>query len=113
MSCRASHTQILELELEFGKLKGQFKLGQRTPEMAKDKDSVKERILCFEQSIMNESKVEDQASSSSQAIPAYETLTMSFIEKIFEVMMSAVQSSMVMLKKDMAKKAARRDAKLN
>ncbi|KAL3498422.1 hypothetical protein ACH5RR_041154 [Cinchona calisaya] len=42
--------------------------------MAKDKDSIKGRILNFEESMTKESKAEEQASSHSRAIPTDKVL---------------------------------------
>ncbi|KAL3500662.1 hypothetical protein ACH5RR_039755 [Cinchona calisaya] len=61
--------------------------------MAKDKDSVKGRILNFEESIMKESKTEDQVSLGSYAILANEMLPKSLTEKTFEMMTIAIQNS--------------------
>ncbi|KAL3520206.1 hypothetical protein ACH5RR_018355 [Cinchona calisaya] len=80
--------------------------------MVKDKDSVKERILIFEESISKESKIEYYVSLGSQVVPADDMVSKSLIEKIFEVMSSAIQNSWVVVREDMAKEATREDFEL-
>ncbi|KAL3503861.1 hypothetical protein ACH5RR_033702 [Cinchona calisaya] len=79
--------------------------------MVKNKDLVKERILSFKKSISKENKSGGSSVIGQLGFPRDEMVSNSLFEKIFKVMSSAIQNSIVVVREVIAKDATRRYAK--